>query len=110
MAWETLFLTEGFAVGASGHTGILLMGAHKDVVQRAVVLASAVISALCDGALDALVGMTVHDIFLLFLISPLGFPGPEQIYSPAEIAFFGEMWYFMHTNMTYCQKEDFLWR
>lgn len=65
MAWETLFLTEGFAVGASGHTGILLMGAHKDVVQRAVVLASAVIGALCDGALDALVGMTVHSCFLL---------------------------------------------
>ena len=41
------------------------MGAHHDLVQRAVVLGVAVISAGPDGALDALVGITVHVMFLL---------------------------------------------
>ena len=41
------------------------MGTHHDAVQRAVVLGVAVVSALLDGALDALVGMTVHIRILL---------------------------------------------
>ena len=41
------------------------MGAHQDFVQRAVVLAVAVIGALLHGAFDALVGIAVHGDFLL---------------------------------------------
>ena len=44
------------------------MGAYQNAVQRAVVLGVAVVSALLNGALDALIGMTVHGMFLLFMI------------------------------------------
>ena len=43
------------------------MGAHHDAIQGAVVLGIAVVSALLYGAFDALIGMTVHDSFLLFV-------------------------------------------
>ena len=43
------------------------MGTHQDAIQAAVVLGVAVISALLNSALDALVGTTVHDQFLLLL-------------------------------------------
>ena len=36
------------------------MGTHQDPVQRAVVLAVAVISTGLDGAFDTLVGMAIH--------------------------------------------------
>ena len=36
------------------------MGAHQDAVQRAVVLVLTMVGTLLDGALNALVGMTVH--------------------------------------------------
>ena len=55
-----LLLAEGLTVGALVLGGVSLMGAHQDSVQGAVVLGVAVISTLPDGALDALVGMTVH--------------------------------------------------
>ena len=42
------------------------MGAHQNPLQGAVVLAVAVVSAGLNGALNALVGMTVHLFFLLF--------------------------------------------
>ena len=41
------------------------MSTHQDAIQGAVVLVLAVVSALLYGALDALVGMTVHSCFLL---------------------------------------------
>ena len=41
------------------------MGTHQNPIQRAVVLVLAVISALLDGTLDALVGMAIHSHFLL---------------------------------------------
>jgi hypothetical protein len=41
------------------------MGAHQDLVQRAVVLMTAMMGALLDGTLDALVCMTVHNESLL---------------------------------------------
>ena len=67
----SLLLAEGLAVGALVHGGVRLMGTHQDPVQRAVVLILAVVSALLDGAFDALVCMTVHGFFLLLLISAL---------------------------------------
>ena len=58
-------LPEGLAVGTLVLGGIGLMGAHQDPVQRAVVLVLAVVCALLDGALDALICMVVHIDFLL---------------------------------------------
>ena len=43
------------------------MGAHQNLVQRAVVLGIAVVSAGLDGAFDALVCMTVHSSFPPFV-------------------------------------------
>ena len=65
---EDSLLAEGLAVGALIHGGIRLMGAYQDPIQRAVVLTGAVMGALVYGALDALVGMTVHKKYLLFQI------------------------------------------
>ena len=42
------------------------MGTHQDLVQGAVVFALAVVGALGNGALHALVGMTVHGFPSLF--------------------------------------------
>ena len=42
------------------------MSAHKDAVQGAVVLGVAVIGTLLNSTFNALIGMTVHDDFLLF--------------------------------------------
>ena len=61
----SLLFAEGLAVRALVHGGVYLMGAHQDAVQGAVVLILAVVSALLDGALNALVGMAVHGHFLL---------------------------------------------
>ena len=50
------------------------MGADQDAVQRTVVLAVTVISALLNGAFDALVGLVVHNGLLLFMDSKLVCP------------------------------------
>ena len=60
-----LLLTEGHAVGALVNCGVGLVSADQDLVQRAVVGVAAMVSALLNGALDALVCMAVHTIFLL---------------------------------------------
>ena len=62
-----LFLTEGLAVGALVNGGVALVGTDQDALQRAVVSFIAVMGALMDGALDALVGIAVHIVILLFL-------------------------------------------
>ena len=62
---EDLLLLEGLAVGALVHGGICLVGAHQDSVQRAVVLAVAVISTLLNGTFDALVCLAAHKRNLL---------------------------------------------
>ena len=60
-----LFLPEGLAVGALIHGGVGLMGAHQNLVQRAIVFAVAVISAGLDGTFNTLVCVAVHILFLL---------------------------------------------
>ena len=62
-----LLLAEGLTVGALVHGGVGLMGAHQDAIQRAVVLAVAVISALLYGAFNTLVCVAIHRFFLLLL-------------------------------------------
>ena len=60
-------LAEGLAVGALIHSGVYFVGAHQNPIQRAVVLIFAVMGALVYGALDALIGMTIHCFFLLLI-------------------------------------------
>ena len=43
------------------------MGTHQDTVQRAIILSITVVRTLLDGAFNALVRMTVHNLFLLVL-------------------------------------------
>ena len=63
-----LLSAEGHAIGALLHGGIALVGAHQDLVQRAVVLALAVMGALAHGALHTFVGVTVHILFPPFSV------------------------------------------
>ena len=65
-----LLLPERHAVGTLIHSGIHLVGTYHNAVQRAVVLALAMMGTLLDGTLDALVG-TIHLFFLLCLNSYL---------------------------------------
>ena len=60
-------LTEGLTVSALIHSRIGLVGTHQDPVQGAIVLVIAVVSALLDGAFDALVCVVVHCVVLLFI-------------------------------------------
>ena len=61
-----LFLTEGHAVGALILGGVSLMGTDQDALQRAVIRFVAVMGTLMNGTLDALVGIAIHSLFLLF--------------------------------------------
>ena len=63
--------TERLAVGALIDSGILLVGAHEDPVQRAVVLGVAMMSALLDSAFNALVGVAVHSCSSFFVSSKI---------------------------------------
>ena len=63
-----LLLAEGLAVGALIHGGIGLMGTNHDLIQGAVVLGVAVVCAGLDGAFNALVGMAIHNRFLLLIL------------------------------------------
>ena len=61
MPWPAkLFLAEGHAVGALVNGRIGLVGAYQDFVQRAVVCVLAMVSALRNGAFNALVYIAVH--------------------------------------------------
>ena len=60
-----LLLAERLAVGALICSGIDFVGAHQDLVQGTVVLVTAVMGALLNSALNALVCMTVHNKSLL---------------------------------------------
>ena len=51
-----LVFAEGLAVGALILSGVVLMGAYLDAVERAVVLALAVVGALLHSAGNAVVG------------------------------------------------------
>ena len=62
---KKLLFTEGLAVGALIHGGILLMGSHQNPIQGAVVFSLAVMGALLYGTFNAAVCVTVHVVFLL---------------------------------------------
>ena len=69
-----LLSPEGLAVGALVLRGIGLVGAHQDAVQGAVVLGVAMVSAGLDGTLNALVGVTIHVLFLLLFGTAIVWP------------------------------------
>ena len=60
-----LLLAERLAISALINSRILLMSAHQNPIQRAVVFGIAVVGALLNGAFDTLICLVVHDIFLL---------------------------------------------
>ena len=62
-----LFLPERLAVGALIHGRICLMGAHQNLIQRTVIFSVTMVGAGLDGALDALVCVAVHVLFLLLI-------------------------------------------
>ena len=66
-ACAELLLPEGLAVGALILGGVHFVGTYQNPIQRTVVLTLAMIGALLDGTLDALVGMAVHGHFLLLI-------------------------------------------
>ena len=63
---KELLLAEGLAVSALVHGGVALVGADQNTVQSAEVCILAVVSALLNGALNALVCFAIHNQFLLF--------------------------------------------
>ena len=67
-AFMLLSLAEGLAVSALILSRICLVGTHQNAVQRAVVLAVAVICAGLYGAFDTLVCIVVHNFSSFFWI------------------------------------------
>ena len=65
---------EGLAVGALVLSGSCLVGAHQDPLQGAEVCILAVILALLDSTLNALVCMAIHGVFLLIFVMGLDCP------------------------------------
>jgi hypothetical protein len=61
-------LTEGLAVGALVHGGICLMGAYQNPLQGAEIGILAVMCALLDSTLNALVCMTIHSLMILLFL------------------------------------------
>lgn len=61
-AAQRLFPLKGHTVCAQICSGTAFVGADKDVIQRTVVFASAVVRAVMNGTFDALVCMAVHSI------------------------------------------------
>ena len=69
-----LLLAERLAVGALIHSGICLMGTHQNTIQGAEVCVLAMICALCNSTLNALVGMTIHRVVPPFPVMGLACP------------------------------------
>ena len=63
-----LLLAEGLTVGALVHGRVHFMGTNQNMIQRAVVLALAVMGTLMDGTLDTLVCVAIHNVILLYLV------------------------------------------
>ena len=57
-----LLLPEGLTVGTLIHGRICLMGTHQDPLQRAEICILAVMGALLNSTLNALVCMAIHSV------------------------------------------------
>jgi hypothetical protein len=77
-----LLLLEAHAIGTLIYSGVCLMGAHLDLVQRAVVLALTMVLALANGTSNGLIRSTsaFHNYNLLpnGEVSICGFPANMQ--------------------------------
>ena len=62
---QRLLLAEGLAVSTLIHSGVGLVGTYHNSLQGAVVCILAMMGALSDSTLDALVCMAAHSQFLL---------------------------------------------
>ena len=62
-----LLLAEGHAISTLVNGGVALVSTHQNAVQGAEILLTAVVCALLNSALNALVCVTAHVRFLLFL-------------------------------------------
>ena len=78
-------LTEGLAVGALILSGVDFVGAHQDTIQRAVVLAVAVVCAGLNSTFDGLVSMAVHKTSSFYLGSAIVWQLPEKIYARGQL-------------------------
>ena len=74
-----LLLAEGLAVRTLVSGRVSLMGAHQDSIQRAEILALAMIGALLNNTLNTLVCFTSHSCDLLFKISTIVWPKSEVL-------------------------------
>jgi len=90
-----LLLAEGLAVGALVCGGIGLVSTDQDPLQRAVICILAVVLALLDSTLNALVCMAIHGVILLFSVMELGCPryGKTYISLMLMIDFFSAIQY-----------------
>ena len=88
-------LTEGLAVSALVGSGIGLVSTHQDPLQGAVIGILAVMLALLDGTLNALVCMAIHGFILLFSVMGLDCPecGKTYISATLMIDFFSAIQY-----------------
>ena len=75
-----LLLAEGLAVGTLIHSGVSHVGAHQNPLQRTVVSSLAVMLALLDSTLNALVCMGIHSVFLLIHVMLLSCPQTGKTY------------------------------
>ena len=82
-----LLLAKRFAVGTCIHSGVSLVGAYLDLLQRAVVGIITVVCALGNGALNALVCVTVHSQFLLLFEFGISMASGKKIIQ-AKFSFF----------------------
>ena len=57
---KELLSAEGHTVGALVHGGVTFVSADQDTVQSAVVCILAVVSALMNGAFNALICLAIH--------------------------------------------------
>ena len=71
-------LAEGLAVGALVSSGIGLMGAYQDPLQGAEIGILAVMCALLDSTLNALVCMAIHRLLPPFRRDGLRLPGRRE--------------------------------
>jgi hypothetical protein len=79
-------LAEGLAVGALIHSGIGLMGADQDPLQRAEVCILAVMGTLLDSTFNALVCMAIHNFVPPFLMMDLDCPYAQKTYISLSLA------------------------
>ena len=102
---DKLFLSEGLAVGALIHAGIALVGADQNALQGAEICFVAVMGTLMNSALDALVGIAVHIIILLFAVMGLVWQSFANLYTCAFYNVVIDNSFFYNYNV--CGKSRF---